>query len=79
MNYPFFTILNILIYNALSLYYLFPLFGNKSRKDNGYVLTWFFCCSYVYMVFIPGIGCIIEKSLIFMKCIVFRVWNLYMI
>ena len=42
MNYPFCIILNILIYNSLSLYYLFPLFGNKSRKDNGYVLTWFF-------------------------------------
>ena len=42
MNYPFFVILNILVYNTLSLYYLFPLLGNKSRKDNGYVFTWLF-------------------------------------
>lgn len=42
MNYPFYVILDTLVYNALSLYYLFPLLCNKSRKDNGYTLTWLF-------------------------------------
>ena len=45
----------------------------------GMFLLGFFYYSYVYMVFIPEIGYIIKKSLIFMKCMILQEWSLYMI